>query len=72
VKAINHHFRCDLCGRFRKLGVTESYNCDDQETALETTVCATCIRNATRLLLDALILVSGDPPPDAPEADATG
>jgi hypothetical protein len=56
VKATNEHFRCDLCGRFSNFGVTESIT-HDHNLSEQNTVCARCISNATKLLLDGLIKV---------------
>ncbi len=66
MKATNEHFRCDLCGRFSNLGVTETYAVDPKakpgDIALlsQNTVCVRCISNATALLLGGLIAV-GEP-----------
>jgi hypothetical protein len=60
VKVTSEHFKCDLCGRFSNLGVTESYNVDggDVEMRCENTVCARCIGTAIHLFVDGLVEVA--------------
>jgi hypothetical protein len=49
VKITTEYERCDLCGQFCDLAVTESYNLPGTELACETTVCRTCIDQAAAL-----------------------
>lgn len=61
MKATKEHFRCDLCGRFSNLGVTESYAVEHGRMVgmqAQSTVCVRCISNATALLLGGMITVA--------------
>lgn len=53
------HFKCALCGKFRKLGVTESDAIDP------TAVCHVCIRKGTVELLTDAAPAAEDTVPDA-------
>lgn len=50
-------FRCDLCGEFRKVGVTESRPSHSDEEGAESTqthVCSECVTKAVKLLADRI------------------
>jgi hypothetical protein len=55
MKLRTTQFRCDLCGKFRNRGVTETKpdtpDTDDEE-GTETSVCDVCIGEASELLGD--------------------
>jgi len=57
MKVRTESFRCDLCGKFRSTGVTETRpNTPDGEVgdgATETTVCAPCVSKASHVLAAA-------------------
>jgi hypothetical protein len=51
MKITEEKFRCDLCGRFQDVGVTESYNLPaTPDLHAETEVCLDCIEKAAALL----------------------
>lgn len=56
MKVLKESFRCDLCGRFESLGVTET----NAETGLETRVCVHCVDLAVGLIASSD--ESEDPP----------
>ena len=48
MERITERFRCDLCGRYSDLGVTETRAKDGQSTQ----ICAGCLERADLVLLD--------------------
>ena len=63
MKATSNHFRCDLCGRFSDLGVTESYNVGASgDVRVENTVCVRCLTNGLTLMMEGLLAVTQSKP----------
>lgn len=61
MKVTSDHFRCDLCGKYSNLGVTESFASSAANSLrVENTVCVRCIRDALVLLVDGLLAVTSD------------
>lgn len=57
MKIRTEKFRCDLCGEFRKVGVTESEPAhfeDEGDASTQTNVCSSCITTAVKLLADRI------------------
>lgn len=60
MKVVQSQFRCDLCGKFRNVGVTETRTPDEEAVAkgfsssgIESKVCAPCVTQAQHLLAAA-------------------
>lgn len=55
MKIRTDKFRCDLCGEYRKLGVTESHPLHDEsegDDSTQTSLCSICVVRATQCMLD--------------------
>lgn len=62
MKVVSDRFRCDLCGKFRNAGVTETRPIegdDGGEGSTTNTVCAPCVTQAQHLLAAAGLEADG-------------
>jgi hypothetical protein len=60
MKVVQSQFRCDLCGKFRNTGVTETQSPDAESVekgassaGIQNRVCAPCVTQAQHLLAAA-------------------